>query len=291
MSAADAFGLAISIARVRLPRLRAVPRGAPVSGQGIAQIVVYAVVLVALAYPLGLYMARVYAPGFRVRWLVRARARLLPARAHRPEREQDWKSYAKTVARLHDPLLGAPLRDPAPAGAPVPEPGRPAGGAVAHRAEHDRELRHEHELAVLRRRVHDVVPDPDGRAGGAELRLGRGRDGRARRGHPRARRRSTNELGNFWVDLYRSLVYILLPLALILGVILISQGVPQTFDGHATATTLEGARRRSRAARSRRRSRSSSSARTAAASTTRTRPSRSRTRTASRTSSRCSRSC
>src|SRR4029079_6179907 len=41
-------------------------------------------------------------------------------------------------------------------------------------------------------------------------------------------------------DLYRSLVYVLLPLSLILGVILISQGVPQTLDAHATATTLQG---------------------------------------------------
>jgi K+-transporting ATPase ATPase A chain len=54
-------------------------------------------------------------------------------------------------------------------------------------------------------------------------------------------RRSSQELGNFWVDLYRSLTYILLPLSLVLGVILISQGVPQTFAGHATAHTLEGA--------------------------------------------------
>ena len=53
-------------------------------------------------------------------------------------------------------------------------------------------------------------------------------------------RRSSQELGNFWVDLYRSTVYILLPLSLVLAVILVSQGVPQTFSGHATATTLEG---------------------------------------------------
>ena len=43
-------------------------------------------------------------------------------------------------------------------------PDKLAGGPVAHRAQHDRELRHEHELAVLRRRVHDVVPHADGRA-------------------------------------------------------------------------------------------------------------------------------
>jgi K+-transporting ATPase ATPase A chain len=54
-------------------------------------------------------------------------------------------------------------------------------------------------------------------------------------------RRSTSTLGNFWRDLYRSVVFILLPLSILLAVILISQGVPQTFHAHATATTLQGA--------------------------------------------------
>src|SRR5262249_16639295 len=54
-------------------------------------------------------------------------------------------------------------------------------------------------------------------------------------------RRSTTGLGNFWRDLYRSLAYVLVPLSLILAVLLISQGVVQTFHAHATATTLEGA--------------------------------------------------
>src|SRR5579862_9945584 len=54
-------------------------------------------------------------------------------------------------------------------------------------------------------------------------------------------RRSSDTIGNFWVDLYRTLVYLLLPLAAIVGALLIWQGVPQTFHGHATATTLQGA--------------------------------------------------
>jgi K+-transporting ATPase ATPase A chain len=53
-------------------------------------------------------------------------------------------------------------------------------------------------------------------------------------------RRSSGTLGNFWRDLYRSLVYILLPLAVVLAVILIANGVPQTFHAHATAQTLQG---------------------------------------------------
>src|SRR5262249_23083174 len=38
-----------------------------------------------------------------------------------------------------------------------------------------------------------------------------------------------------------SIAYVLLPLSIVLALILVSQGVVQTFDGHATATTLEGA--------------------------------------------------
>ncbi len=54
-------------------------------------------------------------------------------------------------------------------------------------------------------------------------------------------RRSSNELGNFWRDLYRTIAYVLVPLSILLAVILIWQGVPQTFNAHATATTLQGA--------------------------------------------------
>jgi potassium-transporting ATPase potassium-binding subunit len=54
-------------------------------------------------------------------------------------------------------------------------------------------------------------------------------------------RKNTENLGNFWVDLTRSVLYILLPLSVILALILVSQGVVQTFDPYATAHTLEGA--------------------------------------------------
>ena len=52
---------------------------------------------------------------------------------------------------------------------------------------------------------------------------------------------STDELGNFWVDTTRCVLYVLLPLSLVLSVFLVSQGVVQTFDASAEVTTLEGA--------------------------------------------------
>ncbi len=47
-------------------------------------------------------------------------------------------------------------------------------------------------------------------------------------------------IGNFWVDITRSVLYILLPLSIILSVLLISQGVVQNFNHYATASTLDG---------------------------------------------------
>ena len=54
-------------------------------------------------------------------------------------------------------------------------------------------------------------------------------------------RRSANQIGNFWVDLVRCTLYILLPLSLVLAVVLVWQGVPQNLNPYVTATTVEGA--------------------------------------------------
>ncbi len=51
--------------------------------------------------------------------------------------------------------------------------------------------------------------------------------------------KQVDTIGNFWVDLVRTVLYILLPLSLVLAIVLASQGVPQTFKSSATATLLE----------------------------------------------------
>jgi len=48
------------------------------------------------------------------------------------------------------------------------------------------------------------------------------------------------QLGNFYVDLTRASVRVFLPLALLIGIVLIWQGTPMTFEGAARATTVEG---------------------------------------------------
>lgn len=54
-------------------------------------------------------------------------------------------------------------------------------------------------------------------------------------------RRETAQLGNFWQDLTRSVLYILLPLSVLLALVLIGQGVPQTFTGQVEAAWLDPA--------------------------------------------------
>lgn len=54
-------------------------------------------------------------------------------------------------------------------------------------------------------------------------------------------RRQSAYIGNFWVDLTRSVLYILLPLSILYSVALMSEGVIQNFSAYVHATTLEGA--------------------------------------------------
>ena len=53
-------------------------------------------------------------------------------------------------------------------------------------------------------------------------------------------RRSIPTIGNFWVDLTRITLYLLLPVAIPVALFLAWQGVPQTLAAHATAATLDG---------------------------------------------------
>jgi K+-transporting ATPase ATPase A chain len=52
--------------------------------------------------------------------------------------------------------------------------------------------------------------------------------------------KTTEVLGNFWKDMTRSIVYILLPLSMIVTVLLVGQGAVQTFSHYVKATTLQG---------------------------------------------------
>ena len=55
-------------------------------------------------------------------------------------------------------------------------------------------------------------------------------------------RRSAKGVGNFWVDLTRCTLYILLPISIVVGLFFVWQGMPQNLSAYVGATTLEGAK-------------------------------------------------
>lgn len=50
----------------------------------------------------------------------------------------------------------------------------------------------------------------------------------------------SDDLGNFWTDMVRSVLYVLLPLSILFGIVLMSQGVIQSFSPYEKVTTIEG---------------------------------------------------
>ena len=55
-------------------------------------------------------------------------------------------------------------------------------------------------------------------------------------------RRSAKGIGNFWVDLTRCTLYVLLPISIVVGLFFVWQGMPQNLGAYTEATTLEGAK-------------------------------------------------
>jgi K+-transporting ATPase ATPase A chain len=55
-------------------------------------------------------------------------------------------------------------------------------------------------------------------------------------------RSASTTIGNFWVDLTRGVLYLLLPISFLIALVMVASGVPQTLLGSIEATTLEGAK-------------------------------------------------
>ena len=216
------------------------------STQGIAQIVFYVVVLCALGYPLGIYMARIYdaqtAPGGRFLGAIERRFLRLVGVHDNESSEQTWQIYAKTVLifsvvffaglylllRIQGHLF---LNPDGMKGVPSPLSLNTSASFITNT--NWQFYGGEATMSYLSQMAGLAVQNFVSAAVGMAVLVA------VIRGFVR---RNAGTIGNFWRDFYRSLVYILLPLAIILAIVLVSQGVVQTFDGHATATTLEGAK-------------------------------------------------
>ncbi len=147
-------------------------------------IVLFAVILTALAFPLGQYMAKVYT-GKRVfltpvfAWPERLLYRVLRVD---PRTGAGLEGVREKPLDLLARRLASPLRDPAHAGRvlrpPRAEPARLPLRPVERDVQHGVVVHDEHELAVLQRRDDDDLPQPDDRADRAELAVRWDRDRR-----------------------------------------------------------------------------------------------------------------
>jgi len=205
------------------------------------QIGVYLVVLLLLVKPLGAYMAHVY-QGERtfLNPLFKPLERLVYriARVNSAE-EMDWKTYA--VAMLIFNLIGLiflylllrlqnflPLN---PQGLPALSPDLAFNTAVSFVTNTNwQSYSGEAAMSYLSQMAGLTVQNFLSAATGMAVLIAMVRG---------FVRHSADTIGNFWVDMTRSVFYILVPLSLVLALALVSQGVVQTFSGHANVSALQ----------------------------------------------------
>jgi K+-transporting ATPase ATPase A chain len=207
----------------------------------IVQLALYLVALLALAYPLGLYMARIYegetpGPARLLRPLESLLYRLLGRGA---AKEMTWKEYA--VAMLLFNMLGLvavyvlqrlqailPLN---PEGFAAVSPDSAFNTAVSFATNtnwqgYGGESTMGYLVQMLGLTVQNFLSAATGMA--VLVALARG-----------FTRVTVRAVGNFWIDVTRSTLYVLLPLSLVLALLLVSQGVIQSFSPHIRAAFVE----------------------------------------------------
>jgi K+-transporting ATPase ATPase A chain len=204
----------------------------------------FLVLLLLTVRPLGFYMQRVFAGDATplsplLRPVERALYRLAGVRA---DQEQDWFGYATAFLLFHLPgmallylLLRLQDRLPFnPAGQPPVPPDLAWNTAVSFATNTswqsyggETTLGHLAQMAGIA--VQSFLSGAAGIAVAMALIRGFARHG-------------LNTIGNFWIDLSRATLYVMLPICVMAGLLLAWQGVPQTLGAPVTATTLEGAR-------------------------------------------------
>jgi K+-transporting ATPase ATPase A chain len=212
------------------------------TANALLQLAIYCGLLVAVAKPLGSYMARVYQGDAKIAERVIGPLERVVYRIVRvePKEEMTWQSYALAVmffnvagllaVYLLQRVQGVLPANPAGLGAVSPDSSFNTAVSFASNTNwqgYAGETTLSYLTQMMGLTVQNFVSAATGMA--VLVALIRG-----------LVRRSTTTVGSFWVDLVRSTLFILLPLSIIGAIVLVSQGVVQTFGPHGTATLLEG---------------------------------------------------
>ncbi|MCQ8183640.1 potassium-transporting ATPase subunit KdpA [Methylomonas sp. SURF-1] len=211
------------------------------NGPGFLQIASYLIALIALAKPLGSYMARVYqdeSVGLN-RWFAGVERLCYRLSGVDPEQDMRWQQYAWAalafnlfgllavylLQRFQDVL---PLN---PQALPAVPPDSAFNTAVSFASNtnwqgYGGESTMSYLTQMLGLSVQNFLSAASGMA--VLVALIRG-----------FTRRNAQGIGNFWVDMTRGALYILLPLSFVLALVLVGQGVVQTFNPYQTVNTLQ----------------------------------------------------
>ena len=211
------------------------------TANGWFQLAFYMVALLVLAKPLGEYMARVFdnRPCGLDRILGPVERLIYRLSGVRQDQEMTWKSYAFAMLAFNFAgLLAVYLLqrvqsllpwNPAGMGAVVPHSAWNTAVSFASNTNWQN-YGGETTLSYLTQMLGLTVQNFVSAATGIAVLLA------LIRGFVRS---STDKIGNFWVDMVRATLYVLLPLALILALALASQGVVQTMSPYVKATLVE----------------------------------------------------
>ena len=211
------------------------------TGQHVALLLGFAGLLSLAAWPLGRYLAAVYDGTTRARRLLGPVERWLYRVARiDPTEDMPWHRYATAVVvvnlagvvvvylltRLQGALPGNPNELPA---VPPPVAWNTAISFVTNTnwQAYGGETTMSHLVAALALTVQNFVSAATGLAVLVAI----------ARGFTRA---GATGVGNCWVDLVRGTLYVLVPLSIVLALVLIWQGVPQTMAGHVDVAGLDG---------------------------------------------------
>jgi K+-transporting ATPase ATPase A chain len=211
------------------------------TANGYLQIIFFLVVVVALAKPLGVYMARIYEgqPAFLNRIGAPFERLIYRVCGVDPAQEMRWTQYA--VAVLAFSLVGLllayalqrlqnylPLN---PAGMAAVSPDSSFNTSVSFNTNTNWQgYAGESTMSYLTQMLALTVQNFGSAAMGMAVVIA------LIRGFAR---QSMQTIGNFWVDLTRGTLYILLPISVVLALVLVSQGVVQTFSAYQTVPLVE----------------------------------------------------
>ena len=205
------------------------------------QIILYLVVLMGLAKPLGSYMAKVYQGDrlFLDRMLGPVERFIYRVSGIKADEDMNWKTYAFAVLTFNilgllavyaiQRLQGVLPLNPQALGAITPDSAWNTAVSFSSNTNwqgYGGEVTMSYFSQMLGLTTQNFVSAATGMA--VLVALIRG-----------IVRHTTKGIGNFWVDLTRSTLYILLPLSIVLALALVSQGVVQTFSDYKTVAMLQ----------------------------------------------------